>query len=247
MKKALICVLAVMTAATFASCGEAEQQTETTAPVTVEITSEEVTKISLPNVKIQEETISKSKKQSATDPTEPTATEESTSPKTKKKKKKKTQAATTEPPTQGQTKAGTHISVTEPSLGSFSAEDLTFITDGAYIYLDDEIDDVIALLGDDNSVSELSDTEFEYEYADLTVTTYVKKGKEKVDSITVTSDKIPTPKGAKVGMYGTWLKRVYGEATKSSDTLYAYISGKSSLEFSVENNIVKSYTYRLKH
>ena len=40
MKKALICVLAVMTAATFASCGEAEQQTETTAPVTVEITSE---------------------------------------------------------------------------------------------------------------------------------------------------------------------------------------------------------------
>lgn len=243
MKKILLAAV-LLAAISMTSCSNGEAQPVTTAPASSE-TTEQTTKLTLPKIKINDETVNKSDKPSAT---EPKATEQETTsqPKTKKKKKKK-QQPTTAAPTQGQTRAGTHIEVTEAPVGSFSEEDLEFILDGAFIYLDDEIEDVLALAGDDNSVSELGDDAYLYEYDDYSFTTYTKKEKEKVDSITVLTDAIETQKGAKVGMYATKLKSVYGDATKKSDTLYTYVSGKKSLEFNVEDNIVTSYTYRLKH
>ena len=236
MKKTLIMLFAFLTAVFGTACGERTEKPEPVASdVVVQITSRPTTE-STADV-IEEEIIKKATRPSQ-GATEPAASEAQA--KAKKKKKSK------QLPTQGDVNpnAGNIQVVTEPD-GSFDESDLEFVFEGAFIYLDDDIDDALAILGDDNSATELSKTKIEYEYDDLTVVSYEKNGKEKVESISVTTDKLPTPKGAKVGMYATKLRTVYGVPNQKSETAYTYAKGKKSLVFNIENNIVSSYSYIL--
>lgn len=168
-----------------------------------------------------------------------------TKPTEKKEKKKKTKP-TTMPPTQGKTKPNTRVVVTTVK-GSFSSEDLTFVYDGETINLNEKIDDVFESIGEDNSASTLSNNRQEYEYEDFTIVTYIKNDVERVESITVTGEKVATAKGAKIGMFASRLKRVYGDAKKVTKTAYIYGSGAKTLEFNYEDNIVTGWTYKYKH
>ncbi len=198
----------------------------------------------------------KPKTETKTSPTETTsdvkviasqtiATPKKTKPTEKKEKKKKTKP-TTMPPTQGKTKPNTRVVVTTVK-GSFSSDDLTFVYDGETIKLNEKIEDVFDSIGEDNSASTLSNNRQEYEYEDFTIVTYIKKDVERVESITVTGENVATAKGAKIGMFASRLKRVYGDAKKVTETAYIYGSGAKTLEFNYEDNIVTGWTYKYKH
>ena len=238
MKKYLIIMLAVAATVLCASCGETEKPAAKDDSVVIQITSREA-QPGDGGVKIKEETVEIKGKKS-TQATEPT---DATEPATKKKKKKKK----TNLPTQGDVVPGTHVQVTTKPNGSFSDSDLNFVFEGANICLGDDIDDVEAILGDDIGANELSKTKTEYEFDGVTIVTYTSGEKELIEQITVTSDKIVTKKGAKVGMYGTQLRPVYGVPTSMSDTAYVYSKGNRSLTFTLQNNVVSSYIYKLKH
>lgn len=250
MKKYFVLLLALIAALAFTSCSDYEEvggnsesaavtTNETTeSDSTVQITSRGTVAATTEKIKIKEETVSVSKKRASTDPTDPA----SASSKTKKKKKN---SQLDKLPTQGETRAGTYVAVTTAPNGSFSVDDLTFIFEGAYIELGDDIEDVEAILGDNNSVIEVSKARTAYEYDNLTVITVTRGDEETVEKITVTTDKLATKKGAKVGMYATQLRTVYGEPTKKTATAYTYTGGEESLVFEYTNNIVTSYSYVL--
>lgn len=237
MKKFLIILFAGVLAVMGASCGESENDKPKETEVQINITSRDISKTE--GEKIQEEIVKRATKPGA-DATEPRdATEPSTSPKKKKKKSAL--------PTQGEVMPGTYVQVTTEPNGSFDSSDLDFIFEGAYIYLNDTIDDARGILGDDIGANEISKTKTEYEFDDVTIVAYEKDGTEKIEKITVTTDKIATKKGAKIGMYGTKLRPVYGVPTQKSETAYTYTKGNKSLVFNLQNNVVYSYSYVLNH
>lgn len=239
MKRILIIAIALFLTVIATSCGEQGDTSETTeSAVVIQITSQAVSKQS--GDEIKEEKITKATKpnQTTTEPTD--ATQPSTAAKTKKKKRKTL-------PTQGDVVPNTYVAVTTEPNGSFDSSDLEFVFEGAFIDLNDDIEDAIAILGDDNAASELSKTKTEYEYEDVTLLAYASGDTERVEKITVTSDRLATTKGAKVGMYGTKLRTVYGIPTHKNETTYIYNYGNKSLVFHIENNIVTSYSYVLNH
>lgn len=239
MKKLFIIMLAAITAVLFASCGEEEKPAAKNDGVVIQITSREAAGND-DEVKIKEETVQvKGKKSSQT--TEPTDSTEPTT-KTKKKKKKKNNV-----PTQGDVVPGTHVQVTTAPNGSFSDADLIFVYKGSNIRLNDDIETAEKVLGDDIGADELAKNKTEYDFNGVTIITYQSGENEKIEQITVTADTIATKKGAKVGMYGTQLRTVYGVPTKKSETAYVYSKGNMSLTFNLQNNVVASYTYNLKH
>lgn len=182
--------------------------------------------------------------------TKPARAKKVTKPTEKKEKKPKKTKPTTLPPTQGRTRPNTHIVVTSPPKGSFSSSDFEFVYKNHKINFNDKLEDVFKLFGDDASIGELSSTRNEYEYDDFIITTY-KKDKndevERVDSIEIIDEGAKTKKGAKLGMYATQLKRLYGDPNKLTETEYVYGSGAKTLTFSYEGNIVTDILYKYKH
>ena len=239
MKKTLIMLFAFLMAVFGTACGE---RTDTSTPAASDVVMQITSRADSASTgeKFEEEIVKKATRP-ASDATEPAAAESET--KAKKKKKKSKQL-----PTQGDVNPNAeNIQVTTQADGSFDESDLEFVFEGAYIYLGDDIDDALAILGDDNSAEEISKTKTGYEYTDLYLISYIKDGTEKVEQITVTTDKLSTSKGAKVGMYATKLRAVYGVPNQKSDSAWSYTIGSKSLVFSIENNIVSSYSYVLKH
>lgn len=272
MKKALILLFIIVFALMGVSCGaskDTDNNTKETAK-TIKVTSKPTAKAAADDVKIKEETVKISKKNSSKS-TDPTAKPK---PEKKKKNQKKKKKTSSKLPTQGQTQAGTYISVTYPPVGSLKQNDLRFYYKGKYIDLDDDIEKAFKILGEDNSVTELSKTKTEYEYDNVTLVSYsvepptqqetTKKTEptdkteateeteeeeiekpEKIEQINVTTDKLATQKGAKIGMYATKLKGLYGDPSKKTSAAYTYTSGNKSLVFYYENNLVTSYSYML--
>ena len=235
MKKALIVAFIIIMTVFGTACSESSETSSTDeSDVVIQITSREVAETK--GVEIKEEVVKKATNPKTTEPKDDA--EPSSAAKKKKKKSNKL-------PTQGEVIPNRYIEVTTAPNGSFDNSDLDFVYEGAYISLNDDIEDALAILGDDDAANELSKTETEYEFDGVAVITYETNDAERVEQITVTSDKLSTKKGAKVGMYGTKLRTVYGIPTKKSDAYYTYTKGNKSLIFNIENNIVTSYSYKL--
>lgn len=236
MKKYCAFILLTIILSTACSCSAPAKKTAATSKptqaTTEEITTAEPTTVEPTTVKKAE----KKKKKSFTKPTEK-----------KEKKSKKTTKPTTSPPTQGKTRPNTHIAVTRPPKGSFSASDFIFTYKKKQIKLNQKIDAVFKLIGDDNSVGELSKKRTEYEYDDFILTTYKEDDEERIDLIEIIGDGTSTSKGAKIGMFATRLKRLYGDPNKLTETKYVYGSGDKTLTFEYENNIVTYITYKYSH
>lgn len=165
----------------------------------------------------------------------------------KEKKPKKPTKPTTMPPTQGKTRPNTHVAVTQAPKGSFSSSDLVFTYKKNQIKLNQKIESVFKLIGDDNSIGVLSKKRTEYEYDDFILTTYKEDDVERIDTIEIIGEGVSTSKDAKIGMYASKLKRLYGDPRKLTETEYVYGSGSRTLTFSYENNIVTDITYKYSH
>ncbi len=156
-----------------------------------------------------------------------------------------TTVPTTMPPTQGATKAGRNIVVTTVK-GSFSSSDLDFIYGSETIRLNEKVEDVFTKLGDD-SYEEPDKKRNIYDFDDFELCSYVEDGVERVDKITVIDENYSTAKGAKIGMYASRLRRIYGDADKFTKTEYVFGGGTKTLTFTYENNIVTGIAYSLDH
>ncbi len=248
MKK-YIYIAVVLVAVLFATaCGNQKtEETEVTAyvPKTEQTTVTE-TEPETKEPEVVEETVSVKKRRSATEPVE--------NKKTKKKSSSssKTSATSTEPttvtapnvPTQGRTRPNTRITVTRPAKGSFTQADTDLIYDGMYVYLDDIMDDVFAVLGDDFDAEELSAHVMQYENDSFILTARTSGGEERLKNLTITSGGIKTQKGAEVGMYATKVRTIYGDPIASNDTMLVYESGGKRMIIQHENNVVTSITYK---
>lgn len=243
MKKLLAAAAAALVALFLAACNaQLPQPTEPTQTQTEQTSAEATKKQKTPaygEVEVQEETIKKTvitKKK----PVIPKATE-------KVEETKKTEPTTpvTMPPTQGVTKPGRHIVVTTVK-GSFSPTDLDFIYGSTTISLNEKVEDVFAKLGDDSYETPTKKTN-KYDFDDFMLSSYVEDGVERVDRIAVTAESYSTAKGAKIGMYASQLRRIYGDPSLTTDTKYVFGSGTKTLIFTYEGNTVTGIVYKLDH
>ncbi len=225
----VILLLVIITSASCSNGNSAESEpTVTDIPETESITVKP-TEVTVENIKVK-----KSAKKAVKTPTE-------------KKEKKTTTAPTTKPPTQGKTKPNTHIVVTRPKKGSFSANDLNFVYKKKTLKLNQNVEEIFKWFGDDYAEGDLSDNRMEYEYDDFIITTYKEGKTERVDSIEIIGEGVATTKGAKIGMFASRLKRYYGDANKMTDTEYVFGTGSRTLTFTYEGNIVTGYIFKYSH
>ncbi|MGN1130018.1 MAG: hypothetical protein ACI4Q8_01610, partial [Ruminococcus sp.] len=167
----------------------------------------------------------------ATDPTTPKKSKKKkkkkeTDPTTPKKSKKKKKKKETEPvPTQGVVQPGRHIVVTTV-CGSVNSNDMDFVYVTSIIKLNESMSSVFEKLGEDNISSELPKNKMEYDYSDFVITSYVDaKGVERLERIDILSEDVGTVKGAKIGSYGTELRRLYGEPNLYKGNTVTYTKG----------------------
>lgn len=238
MKRITCAAFAVLITLLFAACNsQPDTLTETTlAPTQTESSSESTTKksqVAYGSVDIQEETVQKTdvKKKKVTKP-EATEATESTAP-------------TTMPPTQGVTKAGRQIVVTTV-VGSLTSTDLDFVYGSATIKLNERVEEVFTSLGR-NDYEAPEKKKNVYDFEEFIMNSYVEDGIERIDKITVTDENYSTAKGAKIGMYASQLRRIYGDADKVTTTEYIFGSSTKTLTFTYEDNIVTGISYNLDH
>ena len=171
-----------------------------------------------------------------------------TDPTTPKKPKKKKKKKETEPlPTQGVVQPGRHIVVTTV-CGSVNSNDLDFVYVTSIIKLNESMSSVFEKLGEDNISSELPKDKMEYDYSDFVITSYLDaNGVERLEKIDILTEDVGTVKGAKIGSYGTELRRLYGEPNLYKGNTVTYTKGNSNLTFTVEDNLVTNITYLYNH
>ena len=231
MKKLIAALMIVMILAASSCSKPAEKKAETTKPIpTTSAATEKPTATAQPETKKEKETKKPTEK-----PTE------------KKEKKPKKTKPTTMPPTQGKTRPNTRVAVTAPPKGSFSSSDLIFTFKKKQIKLNQKIESVFKLIGDDNAIAELSKKRMEYEYDDFILTTYIEDDEERIDKIEIIGEGASTSKGAKLGMFASRLKRLYGDANKLTETKYVFGSGDKTLTFTYEDNTVTEIVYKYSH
>lgn len=232
MKKLITLVMLLTVIITAASCSNG--QSAEAEPTVTDIPETETVSVKSTEVTVENKKVKSSAKKAVKTPTE-------------KKEKKTTTAPTTKPPTQGKTKPNTHVAVTRPKKGSFSANDLNFVYKKKTLKLNQNVEEIFKWFGDDYAEGDLSDNRMEYEYDDFIITTYKDGKTERVDSIEIVGEGVATPKGAKIGMFASWLKRYYGDANKMTDTEYVFGSGSRTLTFTYEGNTVTGYIYKYSH
>ena len=231
MRKIYLILALVLVVTVFSSCYDNAKPVVIDSEYTEETTTESQTQSTTEGkLNAEVETI-----KVATDPTTPK--------KPKKKKKKETEPL----PTQGVVQPGRRIVVTTVS-GSVNSNDLDFVYVTSIIKLNESMNSVFEKLGEDNISSELPKNKMEYDYSDFVMTSYVDaKGVERLEKIDILSEDVGTVKGAKIGSYGTELKRLYGEPNLYKGNTVTYTKGSSNLTFAVEDNLVTSITYLYNH
>ncbi len=231
MRKIYLILALVLVVTVFSSCYDNAKPVVIDSEYTEETTTESQTQSTTEGkLNAEVETI-----KVATDPTTPK--------KPKKKKKKETEPL----PTQGVVQPGRRIVVTTVS-GSVNSNDMDFVYVTSIIKLNESMNSVFEKLGEDNISSELPKNKMEYDYSDFVMTSYVDaKGVERLEKIDILTEDVGTVKGAKIGSYGTELKRLYGEPNLYKGNTVTYTKGSSNLTFAVEDNLVTSITYLYNH
>ena len=232
MKKIYVILALVLVSVLFCGCYDnakpvviESEYTEETTSSSTEPTTEGELRAKVGTVKV------------STDPTDPK----------KPKKKKKNQEETEPLPTQGVVQPGRHIVVTTV-CGSVNSNDMDFIYIDRVVKLNESMESVFEKLGEDNISTELPKGKMEYDYSNFVLTSYVDENDvERLERIDVLSEDVGTVKGAKIGSYGTEMRRYYGEANVYKSDSITYTKGNNSLIFTVEDNLVTKITYLYNH
>ena len=105
-------------------------------------------------------------------------------------------------------------------------------------------------IGEPKEYSEIPSCAFDgvdkvYTFEDYEIETYQDGENFRIYSIYFLNENAETAEGIKIGSTLDDVKGIYGENYEINDTMYTYISGKTKLDFIVENNVVTSITYTL--
>ena len=131
----------------------------------------------------------------------------------------------------------------------FTEADLTCEINGKKIDLNEDMSEVLSKLGDAKNVySEASchGTEGEdktYEYDGFSVFTYPDGEIDRVIEITIKGEGIATPKGISVGSKDSEIGDKYGDDVQKTGKYLSYSVGDKSLQFFVEDGVVKEIDY----
>ena len=128
------------------------------------------------------------------------------------------------------------------SEGSFSSKDAVIVYKSAKISIDDEISDIIAVIGEpDDMYSSPSclydgdDKTFIFGY--VTIFTYPDGDKDKVLEVIADTDEATTPKGLKIGMTYEEVEALYGKGEFDGISL-KYTDGGVTLSAAINDNKV---------
>jgi len=148
------------------------------------------------------------------------------------------------------------IDLPEPELTEFSNEPAAEpMPEGYYfaykdfnILLDADYEKVSAEIGEANDVFEAPSCAFDgldkmFYYDDFIIGTYPDGEKDFIMSITLTSDNVQTPEGAKLGMGFGDIIKIYGGAYENNFDLYFYTQGDIELSFFFENDVLVEINY----
>lgn len=129
------------------------------------------------------------------------------------------------------------------SSGEFTSDDLVFVYNGIKINLDEDINDVIAALG--QPVDMISAPSCYYDGDDKTfvydgfkINTYPDGNNDYVVSIELVSDSVSTVKGVSTGMNIDDALAVYGQDYTVNGFNYQYQTGDKYMYFYVQNGVI---------
>lgn len=129
------------------------------------------------------------------------------------------------------------------SSGEFTSDDLVFVYNGIKINLDEDINDVIAALG--QPVDMISAPSCYYDGDDKTfvydgfkINTYPDGNNDYVVSIELVSDSVSTVKGVSTGMKIDDALAVYGQNYTVNGFNYQYQIGDKYMYFYVQNGVI---------
>ena len=130
-----------------------------------------------------------------------------------------------------------------------TADDTTFIYNGVEIALDAKIDDVVALLGEADSVKSEQSCHGEgedrtYTYPDFLLKSYPKDGVDRVLDVIITAEGVATAEGIVIGSSLDDVIEAYGTVYNMVGPRYVYNAGEGkTLRFSIKDNTVTQIEY----
>ena len=142
---------------------------------------------------------------------------------------------------------------TDIDEGEYSQSDIALFINNEKIYLGDKIDDALKIMGEPNSIEDISpgsgsDTERKmYNYDGYWVTA---EKSEDSDEFTVYSaqifyDTIETEKGVKIGMSLSDVIKIYGNGSSVVNDEHRYYCENKYMYFYIQNDIVADIGYRI--
>lgn len=122
-----------------------------------------------------------------------------------------------------------------------------FQSKGCTMYVDQDMAEVLAVLGEANSYYEAASCAFEgldktYTYNGFVITTRPDGDKDYINSIELTDDSVTTAEGLYIGNTVAEVQAVLGEGEPMGNSV-TYTKGNTVLQFVTENDVVTSICY----
>ncbi|WP_165450509.1 hypothetical protein [Intestinimonas massiliensis (ex Afouda et al. 2020)] len=136
-----------------------------------------------------------------------------------------------------------------PAGGETTADTFVFTTaDGKEVAVNEDMADVLAALGEEQSYFEAESCAFEgldktYTYPGFVITTRPGGDKDYVNSIRLTDDSVSTREGVYIGSSEQDVTTAYGEDGGSTEGMLSYTAGDVTLNFILEDGVVTSIEY----
>ena len=140
----------------------------------------------------------------------------------------------------------------EVSQGFFAEEDLIFYYNGSPIMLGENIDDVVATIGEPGNIKEntfdddpdVTNKVYFYDGFSIEATSGADDSVYTVITIEVFDRSLSTEKGVHIDMTVEEIKKIYGQEDEIVDGEYRYYSGDRYLFLGVQNDVVSDLGYR---
>ncbi len=124
----------------------------------------------------------------------------------------------------------------------------TFSVNGNTVAVNDNMADVLAVLGEEQSYFEAESCAFEgldktYTYPGFVITTRPEGEEDYVNSIRLTDDTVSTGEGVYIGSAEADVTAAYGESESGTEGMLSYTAGDVTLSFILEDGVVTSIEY----
>ncbi|MGN0341376.1 MAG: hypothetical protein ACI4DO_01140 [Roseburia sp.] len=119
---------------------------------------------------------------------------------------------------------------------------------GAELFVNENMADVLDVLGEPNSYFESESCAFQgmdkvYNYGSVVINTYPDGDKDFILTIELKDDMVETGEGIAIGSTKDEVQAAYGEADQENSTSLSYVKGSCTLAFIFDGDMVSAITY----